>query len=179
MNAPAAAATVAGDGGQVPDSDPCPESGTVHRSTWVTAAACRGCSVDLFYADRSGSSTEALAVCATCPVRAECLADALAFERTVAVQEVYGVRGGMSAMERRRLLAVDRVRQPRAACGTDSGYYRHRRLREAACESCKAAHRVATADRAGRNVVESAPTWAMPSGAKHRARVTAAWKTAS
>ena len=35
-----------------------------------------------------------------------------------------------------------------AICGTDAGYYRHRRkYREPACEACKAAHRQAERDR--------------------------------
>lgn len=38
-----------------------------------------------------------------------------------------------------------------AACGTDGGYYRHRRtLKEPACTDCKAAHRVAEAARQAR-----------------------------
>jgi hypothetical protein len=45
---------------------------------------------------------------------------------------------------------VRRVRhRPVAECGTDGGYYRHRRtLREPACEECKAAHRIAEQIRA-------------------------------
>jgi hypothetical protein len=38
-----------------------------------------------------------------------------------------------------------------AQCGTDSGYYRHRRRRhEPACEACLLAHRVAESVRAAR-----------------------------
>lgn len=34
--------------------------------------------------------------------------------------------------------------RPAAKCGTDGGYYRHRRRKEPACDECKAAHSVAT-----------------------------------
>ncbi len=49
----------------------------------------------------------------------------------------------------------DRLRRHRRAsrveCGTDSGYYRHRRtLAEPACEDCLRAHRQAERDRARR-----------------------------
>lgn len=40
-------------------------------------------------------------------------------------------------------------REQKALCGTDSGYFRHRRrLSEAACPSCLIAHRVAERERA-------------------------------
>jgi len=43
-------------------------------------------------------------------------------------------------------------RRPEALCGTDGGYYRHRRtLGENACDACKLAHRVAEAERVARN----------------------------
>lgn len=39
--------------------------------------------------------------------------------------------------------------KPPARCGTDAGYYRHRKvLGEPACDSCKAAHSEVTAARA-------------------------------
>lgn len=44
-----------------------------------------------------------------------------------------------------------RQRAPVAACGTDSGYYRHRRNGETACEPCRMAHTVASANWQARN----------------------------
>ena len=48
-----------------------------------------------------------------------------------------------------------------ATCGTDSGWYRHRRAHEAACEPCRAAHACAEAVRkarkAGRITTRSVP----------------------
>jgi WhiB family redox-sensing transcriptional regulator len=60
-------------------------------------AACSGLDPDLFYPERGGSSRAALAVCATCPVRQDCLEHALAHG------EVLGVWGGLSIKERKRL----------------------------------------------------------------------------
>lgn len=37
-----------------------------------------------------------------------------------------------------------RVRATVATCGTDSGYYRHRRMNTPACDPCRAAHAAAT-----------------------------------
>ncbi len=74
---------------------------------WQRLGACRGRdSAQFFHPDgERGSSryrreAQAKAVCATCPVRAECAAHALA------VREPYGVWGGFSESERLRLLAL-------------------------------------------------------------------------
>lgn len=147
MNAPAADAA-RGDVGSVPGTVLPPVPGTANR--WRSAAACAGLEVSMFYTERTGTAHAALAVCAACPVRAECLDDALAAEREVSIQEIFGVRGGMSAIGRRKLLAAERTRAVRARvalCGTDSGYYRHRRERETPCDACKAAHAAAFASR--------------------------------
>lgn len=50
---------------------------------------------DLFYPERGEEVATAKAVCATCPVRAECLAAGL--------YEKYGIWGGTSERERRKL----------------------------------------------------------------------------
>lgn len=60
------------------------------------------------------------------------------------------VEGELAAMQRARnaaRLAKVKVRRRRTAeCGTEGGYYRHRRtLKEPACDACKLAHRVAEA----------------------------------
>ena len=52
---------------------------------------------ELFFPEKSGSTRAAKAVCTGCPVRAECLEHALAHD------ERYGVWGGTSERERRRL----------------------------------------------------------------------------
>lgn len=65
------------------------------RDEWRDEAACADSDPDLFFPTPGGSATEAKAICAGCPVRDECLADAI---RT---GEEYGVRGGVSARQRR------------------------------------------------------------------------------
>jgi hypothetical protein len=70
--------------------------------SWEDLAACRGRTA-LFYAEDSFSARLAVAVCARCRVRAECLADAVAVEL---VTGVYGVRGGLTPAERRARLPV-------------------------------------------------------------------------
>lgn len=66
-------------------------------------AACRGLDTELFFPidERPGSAgvAQATAVCAGCPVQAECLAESLA------VGDEFGIFGGLTAAERRALRA--------------------------------------------------------------------------
>jgi len=64
---------------------------------WRRSAACRDEDPELFFPVKATQSREARAVCARCPVRAECLTDALAQNR------VYGVWGGTTEQGRRKL----------------------------------------------------------------------------
>lgn len=68
---------------------------------WMNAAACSGRDLDLFFPGRGETGhravAEACAVCHGCPVEAQCLLGAL--ERG----ERYGVWGGLSERNRRRL----------------------------------------------------------------------------
>jgi WhiB family redox-sensing transcriptional regulator len=64
---------------------------------WIKRAACRGLDAELFYPLKGLPVTEAKRVCARCPVKAPCLEFAL---RT---NEKFGVWGGLSAIERRRM----------------------------------------------------------------------------
>jgi len=65
---------------------------------WTDDAACLTSDPALFFADDPGSIAEAKATCRPCPVRENCLREALAHD------DVWGVRGGMTGGERRRLL---------------------------------------------------------------------------
>jgi len=65
---------------------------------WTTRAACAETDPEAFYPEKGGSTVAAKAVCAGCPVRAECLAGA------VDRRERHGVWGGLSEPERRALL---------------------------------------------------------------------------
>jgi len=69
----------------------------VHRPAWMASAACRDAGVEVFFPARGVRPMAALALCAACTVRAECLAYAMAD------REFQGVWGGTSERERRRL----------------------------------------------------------------------------
>ena len=76
--------------------------------TWREHAACLGADTDLWYPERGERTAEAKAVCAACPVRAECLAFALDNG------EKFGVWGGKSERQRRRMRS-ERYRALKAA----------------------------------------------------------------
>ena len=64
---------------------------------WWFAGLCAQTDPELFFPEKGGSTRQAKAVCAVCPVRAQCLEHALAHD------ERHGVWGGTSEPERRRL----------------------------------------------------------------------------
>lgn len=70
---------------------------------WRESALCAQTDAEAFFPVKGASTRPAKRVCAACPVTAECLADALATD------ERYGVRGGLSARERRSLLRQRRT----------------------------------------------------------------------
>ena len=78
---------------------------------WQRYANCLGVDPDLFFPERGASTREAKEVCRGCVVRQECLDYALAHG------EKFGIWGGMSERERRR------VRRARAhgAAGRSNG----------------------------------------------------------
>ena len=65
---------------------------------WVIFGACRNVEGDTFFPVTKEETDAALAICATCPVRVECL------EYALEARERYGVWGGMTEKQRRRLL---------------------------------------------------------------------------
>ena len=67
------------------------------RPQWFRWASCIGVDPELFFSTCGDRTDEAKAVCAECPVSEECLAFALA------TREKFGIWGGMSERERRRL----------------------------------------------------------------------------
>lgn len=66
------------------------------RPGWHSEAACRGVGADVFYGGRGGDTGPAKALCASCPVCAECLAAGVAGDEA-------GVWGGTTAHERRAI----------------------------------------------------------------------------
>jgi WhiB family redox-sensing transcriptional regulator len=72
------------------------EAGTDERR-WQEQANCLGVDPDLFFPERGASTREAKSVCRGCEVRAECLEYALRHG------EKFGIWGGLSERERRRV----------------------------------------------------------------------------
>jgi WhiB family transcriptional regulator, redox-sensing transcriptional regulator len=71
--------------------------------TWQDLANCLGVDPDLFFPERGASTREAKEVCRGCVVREQCL------EYALANGEKFGIWGGLSERERRR------IRRQRAA----------------------------------------------------------------
>ena len=84
-------------------------------ATWQARALCRGGDPAIWHPAPGDSDTVAQAklICARCPVRSECLSDALASEERQPSR--FGVRGGLTPRERtvlvRRLRPADQ-REP-------------------------------------------------------------------
>ena len=64
---------------------------------WHERANCQGTDPDEFYPDKGGRSDLAKYICSRCPVRTDCLQDALARD------ERHGIWGGLSDVERLEL----------------------------------------------------------------------------
>lgn len=70
---------------------------------WQQRAACRGSDPELFFPDRGEDADPAKKICADCPVRQECL------EAALARGERFGIWGGMSERERRKIRRTRRA----------------------------------------------------------------------
>jgi WhiB family redox-sensing transcriptional regulator len=69
----------------------------IDQQDWQERALCAQTDPEAFFPEKGGSTREAKRICAGCEVRAECLEYALAFD------ERFGIWGGLSERERRRL----------------------------------------------------------------------------
>jgi WhiB family transcriptional regulator, redox-sensing transcriptional regulator len=65
--------------------------------SWQSRANCMGVDPDLFFPERGASTKEAKEVCRGCVVKDECL------EFALQNSEKFGIWGGMSERERRRV----------------------------------------------------------------------------
>jgi WhiB family redox-sensing transcriptional regulator len=78
---------------------------------WRDGAACRDvvtADYDPFFTDNAELQAEAIAICATCLVRDDCLTFA------VRTSQQYGIWGGQPERIVRRLIAADRAGRPQA-----------------------------------------------------------------
>jgi WhiB family redox-sensing transcriptional regulator len=67
------------------------------QQDWQERALCAQTDPEAFFPEKGGSTREAKRICSGCEVRAECLEYALAFD------ERFGIWGGLSERERRKL----------------------------------------------------------------------------
>lgn len=113
--------------------------------SWLAEALCAQTDPETFHPEPGRSAELAKLVCAACPVRAACLAHALMYNER-------GVWGGTTDSERRQIrrrgeaparLAPRPSTSPLrpTACGTFSGYRKHRRDHTSPCGACREAAR--------------------------------------
>ena len=87
--------------------------------SWRSAASCRGDSATFFFApphferkpEKDAREGVARALCAACPVQAQCLEHALTF------REPHGIWGGLNELERRHALRRREAEQVTAEAG--------------------------------------------------------------
>ena len=65
--------------------------------SWTEEANCKGAEADLFFPERGASTRKEKAICMACSVQPECL------EYAIENSEKFGIWGGMSERERRRI----------------------------------------------------------------------------
>jgi WhiB family transcriptional regulator, redox-sensing transcriptional regulator len=75
---------------------------------WQVKARCTEVDPEIFFPERGGSSKAARAVCSNCEVRMQCL------EYALNNKEQFGIWGGTSERERRRLRKERATRRLRA-----------------------------------------------------------------
>jgi WhiB family redox-sensing transcriptional regulator len=73
------------------------QEGELTELTWQERALCAQTDPEAFFPEKGGSTREAKKVCLGCDVRGDCLEYALAHD------ERFGIWGGLSERERRRL----------------------------------------------------------------------------
>jgi WhiB family redox-sensing transcriptional regulator len=83
--------------------------GQTETLTWQEYANCLGVDPDLFFPERGASTKEAKEVCRGCVVRDECL------EYALSNGEKFGIWGGMSERERRRIRRARAIARRAAA----------------------------------------------------------------
>jgi hypothetical protein len=82
--------------------------------------------------------------CNVCPVKSDCLADAMNREGDLTDSYRYGIQGGLTGPQR---ASLHRMLQRPIAHGTLRGFSAHRRRNEKPCDDCRAARRAQDARR--------------------------------
>lgn len=73
------------------------EALAVEDLSWQDYSNCRGGDANLFFPERGASTRKAKSICTSCEVRTECL------EFAISQGEKFGIWGGLSERERRRI----------------------------------------------------------------------------
>ena len=81
---------------------------------WQEFANCLGVDPDLFFPERGASTREAKEVCRSCVVKDDCL------EYALTNGEKFGIWGGMSERERRRIRRARAIARREAAAAAES-----------------------------------------------------------
>ena len=68
-----------------------------HELAWQDLASCRGTNPNLFFPERGASTRTAKGICRECTVQADCL------EFAIVSSEKFGIWGGLSERERRKI----------------------------------------------------------------------------
>lgn len=111
----------------------------VNDTGWMDHAACVGVDPELFFAHEQDilARTRALAICASCPVAAQCLAWGIKHGLR------YGIYGGMTRTARDRWRKLNGITLPyvpriKKDHGSGAAYRNHSREGTPICEQCKA-----------------------------------------
>jgi len=88
---------------------------TPNEAAWRKQAACRGADPTLFMPSRGDDVRPAKAICAVCPVKDDCLEQALTGHES-------GIWGGTSQVERKRLISQRQPTETRRDHGTVACY---------------------------------------------------------
>lgn len=72
----------------------------MRNKEWRSMAACLGMPTDMFFLKRGDSSKEAKEVCSSCPVKDDCLDEAVHINP---IYDTYGIYGGKSSRERNKI----------------------------------------------------------------------------
>lgn len=122
------------------------------RKAWQDEARCVGTDPDAFFPDKGGSTRDVKRICNgpadgsdPCPVRAQCLEDAIVND------ERFGVFGGLAERERRAISRARPTQQRReqeiAPHGTEARARWDRRHKIQPCQRCADAEALARAER--------------------------------
>ncbi|MEE9297776.1 MAG: WhiB family transcriptional regulator [Acidimicrobiia bacterium] len=77
--------------------------------SWQDGANCKGANASLFFPERGASTRAAKGICRECAVRVDCL------EFAITTGEKFGIWGGMSERERRRVRKERQIAASRRA----------------------------------------------------------------